>query len=65
MLKYSISRNALKEMSFLFPVVEYTSDVRGGCSEQDPQTLQKSKMKPPALLQDKLDLCHLKTCSSV
>ena len=42
-LKYSISRNALKQMymSFLLPVVEYASVVWDGCSEQDSQTLQK------------------------
>ena len=59
-LKYPISTNTLNQMymSFLLPVVEYVSVVWGGCSEQDSQALKKTKMKPPILLQDLLDLCH-------
>ena len=40
-LKYSISRNALNQMYFILPVVEYASVVSDGCSEQDSQTFQK------------------------
>ena len=37
---------------FTFHIVEYASVVWDGRSEQDSQTLQKSKMKLPALLHD-------------
>ena len=59
-VQYTSSRNALNQMymSFLLPVVEYASVVWDGCSEQDSLTYKKSKMKPPVLLQDQLDLCH-------
>ena len=42
-LKYSLNRNALKQMfmSYLLPIVEYASVVCDGCSEQDSVTLQK------------------------
>ena len=42
-LKYFISRNALNQMymSYLLPVVEYSSVVWDRCSERDSQTLQK------------------------
>ena len=44
-LKYSFSRNALNHMcmSYLLPVVEYTSVVWDGFSERDSQTLQKTQ----------------------
>ena len=42
-LKYTISKIALNQMymSYLLPVVVYTSVVWNGCSEEDSQTLQK------------------------
>ena len=42
-LKYSLSRNALNQMymSYLSQIIEYTSVVWDGCSEQDSVTLQK------------------------
>ena len=42
-LKYSLSRNALNQMytSYMLPIVEYSSVVWDGCSEQDSVTLQK------------------------
>ena len=51
-LKYSISRNALNQMymSYLLPVVEYTSVVWDGCSELDSQTLQKIQNEAAGLV---------------
>ena len=53
-LKYSISRNALNQMYMSYmlpvPVVEYSSVVWDGCSEQDSQTLQKIQNEAAVLL---------------
>ena len=64
-LNYYISRNDLNQlyMSYVLQIIEYASIVWDGCSEQDLQRLQKSKMKQLGLLLDLLDLCHWKTCA--
>ena len=51
-LKYSISRNGLKQMymSYLLPVVEYASVVWGGCSERYSRTLQKIQKEAARLV---------------
>ena len=46
-MKYSISINAHIQMymSYLLPVVEYTSVVWDGCSEQDSHTREKIQIE--------------------
>ena len=51
-LKYSLSRNALKQMyvSYMLPVIENALVVWDVCSEQDSQTLQQIQNKAARLV---------------